>query len=207
VFIRVHPWLISLLAGYQSEEAMSNDRDVTAAFIQQARETLRRCTGKITHCLGQLSDEDVNWRPFEGANSVANIVTHLCGNVGQWIVAGVGGAADERDRPGEFARELRATAKELTERIEATRRLADETMSRVTPETILAPRKIQGYDETSLSAIFHAVTHFEGHTHQVVYITRLRRGERYVFKWVPTTPEQVSGGRSPSDEIRMTKLE
>jgi uncharacterized damage-inducible protein DinB len=174
---------------------MSDAQDVTTAFLGQARETLRRCMGKITHCLGQLSDEDVNWRPFAEANSIANIVAHLCGNVGQWIVAGVGGAADDRDRPGEFARDLHATAKELSERIEATRRLADEAVSRVTPDTILAPRKIQGYDETSLSAIFHAVTHFEGHTHQVVYITRLRLGERYQFKWVPSTPEQVSAGR------------
>lgn len=174
---------------------MADVKDVTAAFVEEIRKTLRRCGNKITHCLGQLSDEDVNWRPFAEANSIANIVTHLCGNVGQWIIGGVGGAAVERDRPGEFARELRASARELTELLEGTLRRADEALSRVTAETILAPRRIQGFEETVLSAAFHATTHFEGHTHQVVYITRLRLGDRYEFKWVPTTPEEVSGKR------------
>jgi hypothetical protein len=169
-----------------------NHPDVTTAFLAESRETLRRCTGKIVHCLRQLSDEDVNWRPFAEANSIANIVTHLCGNVGQWIVSAVGGAPLDRDRPGEFARDLRATPAELIARLDETIRAADAAIAAVTPETILATRKVQGYDETVLSATFHAVTHFEGHTHQVVYITRLRLGDRYVFKWVPATPEQVS---------------
>ena len=173
---------------------MSSD-PTTTAFLAEARKTLRRCGGKITHCLGQLSEDDVNWRPFAEANSIANIVAHLCGNVGQWIVAGVGGAADHRDRPGEFARELRSTSQELTEELERTLQRADDALAAVTAETILAPRKIQGYDETVLSAAFHAITHFEGHTHQVVYITRLRLGDRYQFKWVPSTPEQVSAGK------------
>jgi hypothetical protein len=63
----------------------------------------------------------------------------------------------------------------------------------VTAETALTPLRVQGFDETPMSAIFHAVTHFEGHTHQIIYITRLRLGDRYQFKWVPSTPEQVSG--------------
>jgi hypothetical protein len=172
-----------------------SSNDVSAAFLHEARKTLGLCTGKIVHCLRQLSDDDVNWRPFPGANSIANIVTHLCGNVGQWIVSAVGGAPLHRDRPAEFARDLRATPAELIERLEETLRAADAAIAAVTPETILAPRKVQGYDETVLSAAFHAVTHFEGHTHQVVYITRLRLGDRYVFKWVPATPEQVSAGK------------
>lgn len=174
---------------------MPHSDEITAVFLAEARKTLRRCSGKIIHCLQQLSDDDVNWRPFAEANSVANVVTHLCGNVGQWVITAVGGAPENRDRPGEFARDLRATPAELIERLEATMHAADAAMAGVTPATILAPRKVQGYDETALSAIFHAVTHFEGHTHQVVYIARLRLGDRYVFKWVTSTPEQVSAGK------------
>ena len=170
--------------------------DVTSAFTSEARKVLRRNCEKIVHCLKQLSDEDVNWRPFEGANSIGNIVSHLCGNVGQWVVSGVGGAPDRRDRPGEFARDLRVTPGQLIERLNATVEAADRAIASVGAEVILAPRKIQGYDETNLSAIFHAVSHFEGHTHQIVYITRLRVGDRYAFKWVPATPEQISANSS-----------
>ena len=173
-----------------------SDHAVSAEFLSEARETLGLCTRKIVHCLRQLSDDDVNWRPFAGANSIANIVTHLCGNVGQWIVSGVGGAPVTRDRPGEFAQDLRATPGELIEKLEATIAEADRAMAAVTGETILARRRIQSYEKTVLAAIFHAVTHFEGHMHQVVYVTRLRLGDRYVFKWAPSTPEQVSAGKS-----------
>ena len=173
-----------------------NDHAMSAEFLSEARETLGLCSRKIVHCLRQLSDDDVNWRPFAGANSIANIVTHLCGNVGQWIVSGVGGAPVRRDRPGEFAQDLRATSGDLIQKLEATIREADAAIAAITTETIMTPRKIQGYEKTALAAIFHAVTHFEGHTHQVVYVTRLRLGDRYVFKWVPSTPEQVSGTKS-----------
>ena len=171
--------------------------DVTAAFLAEARKTLRRNAEKILHCLGQLSDAEVNWRPFPEANSIANIVSHLCGNVGQWIVAAIPQAPDRRNRPGEFARELEVTRDRLVANLAATARAADAAIASVTPETILAPRRIQGYEESVLAAVFHAVSHFEGHTHQIVYITRLRLGDRYVFKWVPSTPEQISANAVP----------
>ncbi|HYE19905.1 MAG TPA: DUF1572 family protein [Tepidisphaeraceae bacterium] len=168
---------------------MPSDPALTRAYVDYARKTFTTCYKKVVHCLKQLSDEDVNWRPFVGANSVANIVVHLCGNVGQWVVQGVGQTPIERDRPGEFAQDLRATPGELVERLTAAYEAADAAMAGVTADTILAPRKIQSYDETVLGAIFHAVSHFEGHTHQVVLMTRLRLGERYVFKWVPAGGE------------------
>jgi uncharacterized damage-inducible protein DinB len=171
---------------------MASAAEITAAFVEEARETLRRMRGKIEHCVGQLSDEDLNWRAFPEANSIGNIVTHLCGNVSQWIVAGVGEAPVQRDRPGEFAQDLKVTRASLLAQLDSVIRAADAAIAGVTAETALAQRRIQGYDQTPLSAIFHAVTHFEGHTHQIIYITRLRLGDRYVFKWTPSTPEQIS---------------
>ena len=172
---------------------MSDAREINDCFIAEARKTLRRMHGKIEHCVGQLSDEDLNWRAFAGANSIGNIVTHLCGNVTQWIIDGVSGRPSRRNRPGEFAQDLVVGRAKLLDDLAVVVREADETIAGMTAETALAPRRIQGFDETALSAIFHAVTHFEGHTHQIVYITRLRLGEKYQFKWTPSTPEQVSG--------------
>ncbi len=170
----------------------SSQEDVALAFAAEARKVLRNMHGKIVHCLGQLSDEDLNWRPFAGANSIGNIVTHLCGNVTQWIVDGVIERPSRRNRPGEFAQDLVVGREKLLSDLAAVVRAADETIAGVTADTALSPRRIQGWDETPLSAIFHAVSHFEGHTHQIVYITRLRLGERYRFKWTPSTPDQVS---------------
>jgi hypothetical protein len=55
---------------------------------------------------------------------------------------------------------------------------------------LLEPRRIQGFETTVLAALFDSVSHFVGHTHQIVYITRLRLGDAYRFQWVPATPEQ-----------------
>jgi uncharacterized damage-inducible protein DinB len=171
---------------------MPDARAINDRFVAEARKTLATMHGKIVHCLGQLSDEDLNWRPFAGANSIGNIVTHLCGNVTQWIVDGVNERPSRRNRPGEFAQDLTVRREKLLGDLAAVVQAADETIAGMTAETALSPRRIQGWDETPLSAIFHAVSHFEGHTHQIVYITRLRLGERYQFKWVPATPDQVS---------------
>jgi hypothetical protein len=58
---------------------------------------------KIRLAVGSL-DNGVIWRrPNEESNSIGNLLLHLSGNVRQWIVTGVGGAAGERDRASEFA--------------------------------------------------------------------------------------------------------
>src|SRR5437762_1317226 len=58
---------------------------------------------KIESCLERLTDEQIWWRPHEESNSIGNLLLHLSGNARQWIVCGVGGAADARDRDAEFA--------------------------------------------------------------------------------------------------------
>jgi len=73
------------------------DQTLAAAAIIETTNCLNSCVSKIKHCLGQLTDEQVWWRPQESMNSIGNLVLHLCGNVCQWIVAGIGGAPDVRD--------------------------------------------------------------------------------------------------------------
>src|SRR4051812_274462 len=121
---------------------MADPNEITANFVAETRQTLGAMRKKIVNCLEQLTDDDINWRAFEGANSIANLVTHLCGNVSQWVIAGVGGDVVQRDRPSEFAPGLRATRAELIERLNATLRRADEVIAAVSAETIASPRKI-----------------------------------------------------------------
>src|SRR3954468_13024655 len=137
---------------------MSDARAINDCFVAEARKTLRRMHGKIVHCVGQLSDDDLNWRAFAGANSIGNIVTHLCGNVTQWIVDGVGCTPNRRNRPGEFAQDLVVTRDRLLSDLAAVIEAADEAIAGVTAQTALVPLRVQGYDETQMSAIFHAVT-------------------------------------------------
>jgi uncharacterized damage-inducible protein DinB len=159
-------------------------------YVAEARKRLAACVGKIRHCVGQLSDEQVWWRPAESMNSVGNILLHLAGNLRQWIVAGVGGAPDVRDRPGEFAERGPVPGEELLRRLEATAAEADAVLAGVSEAQLREARRVQGFDETVLSAIFDSLAHLSGHTQEVVYVTRLQLGDSYRFAWVPSTPEQ-----------------
>ena len=77
--------------------------DVAHSVLNEASNLLDRCVIKIAHCLDQLSEEQVWWRPADSMNSIGNLILHLCGNMRQWMVAGIGGAADIRQRSAEFA--------------------------------------------------------------------------------------------------------
>jgi hypothetical protein len=163
---------------------------VGQAYLAEGRRRLEACHKRIRHCLDQLTDAQIWWRPLEGMNSIGNLLLHLCGNVRQWIIAGVAGAPDARDRPQEFAEQGPIPKDELIRRLVAVVGEADTTLAAVTDDQLLQPRRIQGFDETVLSAVFDSLAHFNGHTQEIVSLTRMQLGDAYRFAWAPTTPEQ-----------------
>ena len=149
-------------------------------FLDTARHYL---TGeylpKIRRCLESLAEEDVWWRPNEGSNSVGNLVVHLCGNVRQWIVSGVGGRQDVRERAKEFAADgtydgVVMRSGNLLDLLERTLTDVDEVLAGCTPEDLSRRAVFQGNELTVLEGVFHAVEHFSTHTGQIVYVTKLR---------------------------------
>ena len=123
-------------------------------------------------------------------NSIANLVLHLCGNLRQWIVSAVGGAADIRNRPEEFSERGPISKNELLTQLTAVVTEADAALGRFDETQLLASRRIQGFDGTVLSAIFGCLTHLSGHTQEIICISRLQLANSYRYAWVPTTPEQ-----------------
>src|SRR4029077_4440954 len=93
---------VRTICSTQRGNGMTAD-EMAAAVGREAATELTSALAKIKHCLGQLTEEQVWWRSRPSLNSIGNLILHLCGNVRQWIVAGLGGAADSRDRPAEFA--------------------------------------------------------------------------------------------------------
>jgi hypothetical protein len=163
---------------------------IGSAYLAQGRKQLAACHARIRHCLDQLSAAQVWWRPHESMNSIGNLILHLCGNVTQWIIAGVPGAPDSRNRPQEFSQREPLAKEELIRRLEEVVQLADQVLAAIPDTQILESRRIQGFDETVLSATFGCLCHFNGHTQEIVFMTRLQVGEAYRFAWVPATVEQ-----------------
>ena len=155
--------------------------DFTTAFVITSRKTLDDWLGRIEKCLGQLTAEQIWWRGQKNSNAIGNIVLHLSGNVRQWIISGVGGAKDIRDRDSEFAQRDALPASQLLELLRDTMSEADEVLARVKPQDLLQVRHIQVYDVTLMEAIYGVVTHFALHAGQILYATKLMTGKDLGF--------------------------
>jgi hypothetical protein len=164
--------------------------ELAAAVGAAAVRELEDAHNRIRHCLSQLNDEQVWQRAQPNLNSIGNLILHLCGNVRQWIVAGVGGASDVRNRPAEFAERGPIPNKELMRRLETVVEEAKQVLGAVDAGQLTKVRRIQGSDVTGVAALFDNIAHFQGHTQEIVHMTRLQLGDAYKFAWMPTTPEQ-----------------
>jgi hypothetical protein len=164
--------------------------ELAAAVGAAAAHELNSALDRIKHCLGQLRDEQVWHRSQPGLNSIGNVILHLCGNLRQWVVAGLGGAPDVRNRPAEFAERGPIPKEELIRSLEATVGEAKRVLAGVDARRLVEPRRIQGFDVTGVAAIFDSVPHFRGHTQEIISLTRSQLADAYKFAWKPTTPEQ-----------------
>ncbi len=156
--------------------------DVSAAFLDRSCYYLESAyLPKIERCLERLNDEQIWWRPNEQSNSFGNLVLHLAGNLRQYIVSGVGGAPDIRERDREFAARGGVTRDELIATLRAVVREAVVVLRDLSPDVLGEVREIQGKDQVVFNAIYHVVEHFSMHTGQIAYVTKLLTAEDLGF--------------------------
>lgn len=129
---------------------------------------------RMARALEALDPADVWWRPHAAALSVGNILLHLQGNVNQWILSGLGGQPDRRDRAAEFAADCGDGGEVLFARLAATVSAACDLLPEV--GDLHAPCNIQGFSTTPFRAIYHVVEHFGWHCGQAVWIAKARGG-------------------------------
>jgi len=150
-------------------------------FLNCAAEKLAELCLRIETCLGKLTADQIWMRGTENQNAVGNLVLHLNGNVRQWILSGIGGAPNARDRDQEFAARGGMEPEALGRLL---RKTVDEALAIIRslpPERLTEEIIIQGYDGTVLKAIFHVVEHFSGHTAQIIFITKMVTGQDLGF--------------------------
>ncbi len=149
------------------------------AFLKFSSEKLAQLFGRIETCVVKLTPAQIWTRAAENDNAVGNLVLHLAGNVRQWILCGVGGAEDHRDRDSEF--EARS-GEDVLGRLRPVVEEAVALIAALPHERLSERRTIQKhYDVTVLEAIYHVVEHFSGHTGQIIFATKLLTGEDLEF--------------------------
>src|SRR5258708_29512401 len=135
--------------------------EIGQSFIAGARASFAEdYLPKIERCLELLRDEQIWWRANPQSNSIGNLLLHLSGNVRQWIVCGVGGARDERDRDSEFAQGDMLPRDELLARLKQTLSEADAALAKFDAGKLLERHLMQGCALTGVSAIFYLFVHF-----------------------------------------------
>ncbi|NQT67513.1 MAG: DUF1572 family protein [Actinobacteria bacterium] len=159
-------------------------------FLEQTDIMIDHAFERIIHCLNQLEEEHIWYRPDSSVNSIGIILNHLCGNLRQWIISGIGGLEDIRNRPLEFSDSTKLSKTELVNKFQEIIGDSKKTINNFNPANLLERLRIQGFEESALSAIYRVVAHLELHAGQIIYITRLILKSDYKLKWVPQTKEQ-----------------
>ena len=164
-----------------SVTTLGSDRDAGTAMIALSRRYLREYLTKIRLAVSVL-DEHVVWaRPNEASNSIGNLMLHLAGNARQWIVSGVGGAPDVRDRQSEFDQRAPLSITMLIDRLEQAISDVDRVLASLTPADLQTRRVIQANDVSVLEAIYHVVEHFSMHTGQIILLAKADQPDRVRF--------------------------
>jgi uncharacterized damage-inducible protein DinB len=153
------------------------DNTIADLFIDSSIKRLQQMASHIGACLARLSDEQIWNRGGANENAVGNLILHLCGNARQWIVSGVGGVPDVRDRDAEFAAKGEWTRDQLLAHLHQTVDGTIAVLKGVTAERLTEMVTPQNHTVPVLEAIYQVVAHFQQHTGQIIFATKLMSGE------------------------------
>jgi len=180
---------------------MKTSRDTLAReFLAHSLHSLsRHHLPRIARCLEMLSEKQIWWRGNSASNSVGNLVLHLEGNVRQWIVCGLGGALDHRERDKEFAERGPISPRKLLAKLKRTVAEACRTLERLPARELARTRLIQGFRVRGFRAVAHVTEHFAYHTGQIAYTAKLLRRRDLKFTRLPgKNPKKIFRGKLPT---------
>jgi uncharacterized damage-inducible protein DinB len=168
--------------------SVAMEESLDRIFVDFSQKKLRQLTARIQDCLGRLTAEQIWARGHENENAIGNLVLHLCGNVRQWIIAGVGGKPDIRERDREFTARGNIQPAELSERLKMIVEEAAAVIDAAGAARLAQHVTIQKYDIPVMEAIAHVVEHFAQHTGQIIFATKMLTGQDLgYYKHLKTT--------------------
>ncbi|MFD1739410.1 DUF1572 family protein [Bacillus salitolerans] len=158
---------------------------VNEIVINNLLSKFEQIKNRMLSVLNQLSDEDINWRPNEESNSIANLVIHIAGNIHPRIEAGISGHKDNRDRDGEFDVKKILSKNDAIKRIEGSFNILEATIRNLSYDDYLKPQKIRQNNVTVLDVLLQCSTHFSEHLGQILYIGKMKLNKDYITTSIP----------------------
>lgn len=136
---------------------------------------------RIYNCFERLTDEQIWQRPNSQLSSMGNLVLHLCGNVRQWVLSGLGDQEDTRQRSFEFSEKGPLPREELFTLMEKLKEEVEAFLKTVDTERLEKSHKVQGFEEKGISILVHVTEHFSYHVGQIAWYTKMLTGEDLEF--------------------------
>lgn len=128
---------------------------------------------RMYKCLSLLNDQQIWESPQGNIPAIGNLILHLCGNARQWILSGIGGEPDNRNRDDEFVLHNNIRKSDFIFLLENLK-VNLQSCLREMPEAKLEERLIiQGFEVTGFSVLVHVLEHFSYHTGQITTLTKL----------------------------------
>lgn len=136
------------------------------------RRLITEGTSRILKCIDELSLEQIWHKQNSNTNSVGNLVLHLCGNVRQYLLSGVDGQKDVRERSNEFSEKGPLEKDFLKQKLSGLMDEVEIALDKLVAEDLIKDVKVQGFDENVTSILVHVAEHFSYHVGQITYYTK-----------------------------------
>ncbi|MBI2258797.1 MAG: DUF1572 family protein [Flavobacteriia bacterium] len=127
---------------------------------------------RIYKCLSKLNEEQLWISPNSVIPPIGNIILHLCGNVTQWIVHGIGNEMDKRKREEEFLKQNHIRKSDLIFLLQHVKIKVETVFKYLKIEDLHSKKNIQGFDTDGVSILCHVMEHFSYHTGQITLLTK-----------------------------------
>jgi uncharacterized damage-inducible protein DinB len=127
---------------------------------------------RLKQCL-ELCDKNLLWfRANDNTNSIGNLVLHLKGNLTQWVLHGIGGAPDRRNRDLEFIPNQSISATQLITDFEKLISDLKNTIDKLEPHNLIESKKVQGFNTSVYGILIHVTEHFSYHLGQISMLVK-----------------------------------
>lgn len=136
---------------------------------------------RIYKCLTMLNEEQLWSSPNPTIPSAGCLIMHLCGNARQWILSGLGGLPDNRDRDQEFVPQTNIRKSDFIFLLENMKSQINRCFKELDESNLVTIYTIQGFKVTGYSAISHVLEHFSYHTGQITLLTKIHTGKETGF--------------------------
>jgi len=149
---------------------------VAENFLSFAVTRLKLTQGEIAKCVAQLTEDQMWHRGGDYENSVANLLLHLAGNMRQWMIHGISGQPDIRQRDEEFSLTPTTSAADAHATFNTTLEEVCHILGALPPDqllTVIDPQPTGTWRHlTILEAIFQVVGHVQLHAGQIMVLTK-----------------------------------